>query len=637
MNKTKLLFMAVIIFCLNIVAVSLIHQNQVPRTFFSKDINFELKHEFDFLNKYIAHAESVAEVHIDNHGEIFVVIGDFRRFKGNDIDTVLNDKLHVTEALGLYSLNYIATFLENITKPDQIKALINMAKMTLEHIDSLTIIPDRMKFNDHVVAARLEALLLIKAFLSESPLLISDQDSKFSDLIDRHIGSCVNLLLDDKFFTWRTNHGLMQIRALLSFELSTKENYLSASVRNKINKRLNDNLLLDYHINKDGSVFEAATGYWKYVYSQWNCINSFPFMRNHEIQSRLKKTKNFLNAVTTSQCYLQGVGDSYCSYQKNDMFCEKKVDNYVYRFGNGVAGLNIMDANLNNLHLHFISLDNPPYVKKHPEDLSIYLYYNQPFFINPGIYAWDNSLERRNVKSQEVQNTLYLSEKSAPDASDIFIDNNEHDGQIVLYGLKRYGNEKLTRRIVFDKTLGEICVEDMGRIPFNSGFNIHPGVKIKRIDSNHILLKGEKGSIELRSSIPIEQKTVKVSNAKNSLIEVSRLEMRGDSINHCFTLNGFSSSSIEIELDTIADNTNMHQRWDSSVKLSKYYWQSEFYSTPTSKRLVYPRVFLLIVVLIIIIVARKRKFLVSKIFIFYTVVCVVDMFLHGMLLSISFY
>jgi hypothetical protein len=634
MLKSKiasLLFIVKITFLANLLSVSYLLQKNKHWTVFRSKHEFICSRHFNELKNYMGFTESLALTQIKND-DILIEINGFNMHDLKCLSNILNQNLHYTEKLALYSLNYLVQAIKSIDfiktkeKLDLIKE--NLIK-SLDYLERWSLVPDRLKFNDHVVSTRLESLILLKSFFEEQNHLSED----LSKIMDKHIKLCILELIDNKKFTWRTNHGLMQIRALLAFDFAMKENPLTQKVRNAIAERLEDHILLDFHIAADGSVFEAATGYWRYVYSQWEAISVFPQLQNDSVlQHQLERSKKFLAAVTASGGFMQGVGDSYSSYSipRNDNI--QLPVNYTYRFGNGVAGANIIDSNKNNLHLKFISLDNPPHVKKHPEDLAVYIYLNQPYFINPGTYAWENSSERRHVLSQNVQNTFYNPNYSESDSSAIhksFTGENE----ISFKGAKWYGAEKLERRIIIDLEDSTIQIIDWGATDnLITGFNIHPDINIRIVDSLTFQLLGKDNAINVHSNIPGSIKKEKISDSYNSLIEIDRIEFETDSLILNFAISEFEIINKAPVAINNADKS--YQRAKAGDFLARKYWKNEFFKSPSPKRLIYPRIFILITFTMLIVVLPKKYN--WSIVLLYILTSVVDVFMNGWLFSLFF-
>ena len=607
-------------------------QNFVNSFLFSSGDFFQTKKPLLDLKNLFGHYENIIQFNSNNSSSKITLTG-FRGFKVPELAKTLNKNLHTTEKLGLYSLNINFQIIDNdeIQINQKIQKTEYITTTILSYIEELTFSPDRMKFNDHVVSARLEALIFTKAFFKDN----NYQNSTVLSQIDKHIALCVLELTDNRKFTWRTNHGLMQIRALLSFDYAMEENKYSEKVRNVIADRIAEELLLDFHIAEDGSVYEAASGYWRYVYSQWGKISSFPRLKTDSIlSSRLLNTLQFLNTVTTSDGFVQGFGDSYNYFQQDYSRPANFASNYFYLFGNGLAGVNLGDTP-HPIHIYFTALDNPPYVKKHPEDLSFYIYYNQPFFINPGTYAWDNSRERRHVQSQVVQNTLYSSIFSEPDSSIIYKLNTFSDSLVVFSGEKWNKGKSLKRDIYFNILNGTININDTGdNDELITGYNIHPLVSVSRINDKQLILNGEKTSIKISSNTPIKIETVKISDSYNSLLDVERLLMMNDTISYKIELQNYSSPLEELKL--LINSSKSRQRNVIASKLSSKYWKANFYKAPSFKRLIAPRVGLLVVIILLTLFTKPNSTFNHYALICYVFICCIDILLSGMLLSLKF-
>jgi hypothetical protein len=411
--------------------------------FVSKQKSYLPNISYNELLSYMNDSESYVSSHFSNN-EIYIQIEGHRTFKLNELSNILNSNLHISEELSLYSLEWVNSLLRDtiiIASDQHVEEIIKQVENSLNIIEKKSLLPQPMKVNDHVVSVRMETLILLVSYLNEMhPDILT---TSLNDKLNSHIHWCYKLLTDRKRFNWRTNHGLMQLRALLFYNYA----YLSENLdtNNAVNKFLNEIIpcLLDYHIAQDGSVYESASSYWYYIYSQWKLISEFPGLNKNlstTIKRRLKETNNFLNTVTMPNGFIQGIGDAVNSYRIIETRTSSSLNTFItYRYQNGLAGINYISES-NIFALHFTSLHNPPNVHKHPEDLSVYFYLNDPFFINPGVYGYDDSPVRKYLISQEAQNTVFYENSYLPDSSIIY-PIIRTDKQITLSGRKYYGSE----------------------------------------------------------------------------------------------------------------------------------------------------------------------------------------------------
>jgi hypothetical protein len=262
-----------------------------------------------------------------------------------------------------------------------------------------------MAFNDHAVAERVEFLLLLRAKLQ--------QMDSYKDLLphlDRHIGHSAKFLLDPQRFTWSTNHGLMQLRALLHIASALPEARIGQECLTAAAQRIED--VLPYFIEEDGAVLEAASGYWVYVYEQFALLSEMEVLPQPVRVSIQQRARRFLERVATRDGFLQGMGDS--SSRRLASFERPAPGRHsLFSFANGLAGIHFSADGWEGQVL-FASLHTAPHVHKLPEDLAVYLYLGQPFFANTGPFAYDNSSGRRFVLSEASQSTVTLPGHDKP-------------------------------------------------------------------------------------------------------------------------------------------------------------------------------------------------------------------------------
>ena len=307
-----------------------------------------------------------------------------------------------------------------------------------------------------------------------------------------------SLLNNNSFFTYNTNHGLMQIRSLLAYSSVTED---TSYVQNTLSK-LHD--VYPIFVANDGSILEAATGYHIVIYNLLNKITKFLYKHVEENDYQnylrlLRKQQQYLSNVILADGFLQGTGDS-----NSHLIEEPKLNsgkNMIYRYANGLAGIK-MRYKENVYGVMFVSLDNPPNIHKLPEDLSVYVYMNQPIFSNSGSYSYEKDNDRAFIVSGESQNGPKFLDKKITHSS---IDSVEvSDSGVVFEGRAFAGNSTLTRTVQYKNNKGGIDITDTSDSMLKVRFIVHPEIHLKVIDSHTIQLIGEKSKVVFQSDDPIE-------------------------------------------------------------------------------------------------------------------------------------
>lgn len=630
LNGSILLILSFIAFVANFLYISFMLQGGSPGKF-----------EIDFNHQYSINNNSNIEKQISNQNISYVtsrIVNDTtfeilipgkEPFLAHRLSELLNNKLHISQKLALYSLGYTQTVLNELLNEKDSILLKNLKQTVFEvvkHLETKSIIPDRMKFNDHVVSYRIEQLLLFRS-LSDS---LFKNDNDFLKLINKQIEWDIKFLLDDKYFTWKSNHGLMQIRALLSYAYFSKGKAQSQKAIQKANERLNE--LLEYHFASDGSIYESASGYWFFVYSQWHKFLSYSGISDTlkiKITNRLKKSEFFLNSITNGQGFIQGVGDSYNGFK--NIITQDNKENSAFLFKNGTSGFDLVDSLGNVLSISFNSLHNPPNVHKHPEDLSFYLYLNEPFFINPGTFSADNSQTRKYVTSTIPQNTVLAIDKNRLDSSRIKrILYDEKSESFVFEGSKWYSDIELKRCILFNPRLLLFTINDTSLFEIRTQFNIHPNIKVRWLDSLNVNLYTNNDSVLFSSSNPIQHDSVFISDKLTSVRKVLQIWCQGNNNIRIQVLSPlYVDDNIKVTENNIADS----KRFLISKVLEKKYSKSEFLTYSTNK-FIFFRVIIFIGLFILLLFFQYRG---SRwriyIFLFYIALMVLDTLTLGFIIS----
>lgn len=640
--KKKIIIIALVVsFALsNFFIISIIIQGGFVSSRRTPQPNINYKELLNYMNNNASYVGS----HFSNN-EIYIHIDGHRTFKLADLSEILNSTLHISEELSLYSLEWVNSLLRDtiiISTEQHVEEIVNSVKSTINFIEKKSLLPQPMKVNDHVVSDRMEMLILLVSFLKEEyPYILT---TNLNNKLISHIHWCYKLLTDKKRFNWKTNHGLMQLRALLFYNYAYSDNPKNLDTRNA-NEFSNEIIpyLLVYHIAHDGSVYESASNYWYYIYNQWKLISEFPGLNNElrsTITERLNKTNDFLNTVTMPNGFLQGVGDAVNSYKNPENINYSSYLNTLvgYRFENRLAGLNYFNES-NIFSLYFTSLYNPPSVHKHPEDLSVYLYLNGPFFTNPGVYGYDNSAIRKYLISQEAQNTVFYENSSLPDSSIVYPIITA-DKQITLTGRKYYGNDFIQRSINFLYHNNMIEITDSAsniNRKMITIFNLHPDITTHHNSSHNYSLSNSKVEISFSSSNAIELDSGIISQSINKINNIARFKIKADSAINIISITTpkiFNTPTCKL----IVNNEPTSERLNISKRLRENYKSHLFYNQ-SNKRLLYPRVLFLLSFIVFsfafIFLLQSQKILYYT-SIIYTIIYIIDVICDGIILSLSF-
>jgi uncharacterized protein YggL (DUF469 family) len=621
---------------LNFVWISFIHQGGSVKLLFKHTLPEEMSlDESDYLMKFIGKTHPTQIDFICPLSGIKIPESDSLRKK-------LRKNLHISEKLAYYSFDFLKKPLliyHRSNNEEIAQRIINEVKILMDYINSFSLIPDRMKYNDHVISSRSEALILMRYVFSGNEIF----NSQLKAITDKELLKCVINLSDDKRFTYHTNHGLMQVRALFSFASVFPTSSLAKLLAEKANERIEQ--LIDFHIAQDGSVFEGSSAYWFFIVSQFEIISESPILHEStkkKIESRLKKSRIFLSNITNSDGFVQGIGDSYSNnvgiIQNGNKDC-----GVLFKYQNGIAGYKQKDNFGNVFSLLFVSSDNPPNVHKHPEDLAIYVYINQPLFINPGPYGYDNSVARRYVLDQEIQNTVYDLSDGLPISSAIKYINYDPDQELIeLYGEKKYKKTTITRKV--DILLSNNIIKIVDSIS-NSGisndenllhtaFNVHPDLALKSDNEGIYLLRASDTLSAISSDSKSLIDTVYISMEMYSLSNVKRIIFSGKKNEALILLPPGLSFQNTVKIITIDKETDVvNQRQIIYEKLStKYYW-SKVFSKQSIKRLLYGRVLFTTMVLLSLLIFQRYG---RIIFYVSCIVYLIDFICSGTVLSLSF-
>lgn len=495
-------------------------------------------------------------------GKSYLVLNGFDdlELNFNNRKLLKRNSIHQTQLMALFSLSYLTEFIQikikengKIDNADMKRINEVYSFVSSEFLNPFSI--NNMTYNDHVVSERIQFDILYLSYLTH----FQKNETEMMNDLNKDLKICANFLLDDKQFNAFTNHGLMQLRAMALLADCSDNKTLNTILVNKLNERLSD--LLPYFIGDDGAIYEAASGYWIFIYKQFSMLAGHESIKKtdaySELLNRLKLSNNFITTIATNDGFLQGMGDSYNN--TIDFVSETKQDNYdKYLFSNNLAGYKFKQNNI-EVNALFVSLNTPPNVHKLPEDLAIYIYAGAAYFINTGIYSYDNSDTRRFFMTEDSQPTVKFRNKPAQKYHSVI----ESEKGCFL-GRKIYHSGDTIYRLFKLQSAGFESVDySSSNEEILSSFIIDPEVKMNKMNDSTFVLRNTKGvDMLIESSVSFRLKTTYISNLYNKLIPAQRVEFFGKTIKLKFTV------SPNIKLSDNYINKECKTKIESSRKLS---------------------------------------------------------------------
>jgi len=445
--------------------------------------------------------------------------------------------LHPSYCLSVFSMGYASDyFMEHYRNGTLDKKSIEILEKTYLFVNSEILNPFTLNVvttADHVISERIQFISLFSAYISH----YYPYKKELLKALYKDFNICLGFLMDKKSFTWQTNHGIMQLRSLAQIAGVVKNRNLQERIIKEVDLRLSD--IIPYHIGPDGAIYEAASGYWIYIYSQFKKITEIKAIAHlksvHKLNEELQKSRQFISTVASNDGFLQGLGDSYSIFI-NEIFDKSEVpENRFFRFTNKLAGAN-WSAENENFNVLFVSLDSPPNVHKLPDDLAVYFYAGYPVFSNTGTYSYDASKERQYFRSEESQSTVnLLHNRYAEPAGSYLAEGNYRtsDSTIIFTGEKRYTDGKSINRVLTINPFKEISILDRtsNSDTLLTYYNLNPGIKIKDADDNQIVLQTpDSTKILLISNRRILITNGMISEKKEELTSIKRLAITGNPI-----------------------------------------------------------------------------------------------------------
>ncbi len=291
--------------------------------------------------------------------------------KGNR-NLLKRNKLHPSQSLALFSMGFLSDFFlssldSNSLSLSVVNNICDIYMLLYSKINN-PISLNTIIFNDHVVSERIQFVTLFLSYMEK----FHPEKIKLIKALYKDLSICLNFMLDDEHFTWQTNHGIMQLRSMAQMAGVIDNSFLRNKILRNFDKRLTD--IIPYFIGMDGAVYESASGYWMYIFSQFEKITNIDAVKNLgsviELKDKLLQVENFINTVSSNDGFLQGMGDSYSCYINSNLLMSK--NNRYFLYSNGLAGATWSQNSL-DYNVLFASLYTPPNIHKLPEDLSLYL------------------------------------------------------------------------------------------------------------------------------------------------------------------------------------------------------------------------------------------------------------------------
>jgi hypothetical protein len=512
--------------------------------------------------------------------------------------------LHPSLRLALFSLGYASDFfvtnLENRNLGSHEVDILEDIYLLVynEIINPFSM--NRITVGDHVVSERIQFILLfstyIKNYFPEKKMLLKALSKDFN--------ICLGFLMDDKFFTWKSNHGLMQLRSLAQTTGVIKNDRIKKSILDIFNKRLIE--IIPYFIGPDGAVYEGASGYWVYIYDQFAKIARIEAVSQLSsvsyLNGQLDKITHFLRMVAANDGFLQGLGDSYSRYIPDTLNNIIIPQNRYFNFSNEIAGAN-WTVDKDNYSILFVSLHTPPNVHKLPEDLAVYLYVNQPVFSNTGSYSYDESEERLLFKTVDSQSTVSLlnNPDKQPVSSDLSLEatlDTENTRKVI--GVKQYQDSSKINRLLEIDPENRLFIKDftVNTDTLIAYYNIHPKIKTKRITDNQMLLQTvDSVKLVFKSNCKIDLTKGIISEKKEEITTIERFKITGNPIEVTILL---PVMDLDQTMKVVTNNIEDNIRLICSKSLEQEYSNQKRFDT-SAKDLVINKSILFVVLFIILV------------------------------------
>jgi hypothetical protein len=495
--------------------------------------------DFEKVVNSISHDNGVhAKLKVIDDRPYLVLEGFEKQLLSKQNSRILKRKvIHPSLSLALFSMGYASDYfldhyINGTLGKHEVKVLENVYLFAYQEINNPFSLND-IRTDDQVISERIQFLSLFSSYIKK----YFPGKKVLLHALSKDINICLGFLLDKKFFNWSTNHGIMQLRSLAQFAGVIKDDKLKASILGIFDKRLMD--IIPYYVGPDGAIYEAASEYWIYIFDQFKKITDIKAVEHLRsvvyLRDELKKSEYFIQAVTANDGFLQGLGDSYSMHLLGTSNKVLIPQNRYFRFSNELIGAN-WSADNRSFNVLFVSLHTPPNVHKLPEDLSVYVYINQPVFSNTGTYSYDESAQRLFFKTERSQSTVgFLHQTSKEPINSKLTINNYGPGDDILTatGIKHYQDNKSITRFLEIDPASKIFIRDYSENHdiLITSFNVHPGIKIKKLNDRQIQFQSDDSTcISLISNRNISIMEGIISERNEEITKIKRLQMTGNPI-----------------------------------------------------------------------------------------------------------
>jgi len=599
----------------------------------SVDLSPDRIPSYDSLKKIISKTTYSKVLHISGTRFEISVPG----FPVGDLDSLITENnkrpLHEMQRLALYSVAYgreMISIYDSTHDVSILESLSRFTRNTLEHVNSFSFVPDVMRYNDHVVSDRVGFLMLWYKKLSEKHIFPED----WIMLLDQMRRDILCLWRNDRFM-WRTNHGLLQVRALFDIASVLNESPAGTVSRMIAYERLSD--IIPFFVNPDGAILEGASSYWIFIFNEFNKIraaDSMPDSLAIVLDETIDHMQQFLQSVVSKDGTLMQIGDSHAITNLNQFTLNKRRST-VQLYSNGlVSGHLTKDSS--DAQLLFVSVDTPPNIHKLPEDLALFVQYNgMSLFAGPGIYSYDNSKEQKYIRSEASQSTVTMGTESKPDSSRI-ISIELNDDHLRFNGKKWYKNIEICRTIYYCLTNGVLTINDSSTSMLFSRYTLNPELRIVHWSDSVFSLHWNSDSIRCTYSGFATTKDSYIAQTFHQLVPAKQIEIRGKT-----TLSIHLAKLAQAKVDTVVQGQQLRTNRQQKEKLLEQKYQiNENISRFSYNRLFIGRIGVALVILLMIFYRNSSNRKIRIIWnIAFSVIClalVFDMHLDGTLLSLYF-
>lgn len=513
-----------------------------------------------------------------------------------------------TLSLYLYSLEYANDYLVNELKnnngklsSEQFSMIRRIYLIIAKEVNKIPSF-DQTINSEHVISER---VIFCANFLSYI-LKNNSNDKLLIDILNKDLKQSMYFLTDNRFFIWQTNHGLIQVDALLKMRKIIDDKTYIIKIDKLIDERLNN--LIDYFLGQDGAVFEGASGYWMFIQKLFNDIYE-DLDRSSSmkipLQIRLKMVQKFIDTVVARNGFLQGSGDSYSQYMPINPSINQK--NVIYRFSNKLVGVSFNNDS-NQISFQLISLDTPPQVHKLPEDLAFLFYSNSPIFINAGQFGYSTDLRNKVISEEKYHSTVSFLDSKELAYSNVFIKANQINSESYLFnGFKTYkDSSKITRNVLFQPKLGRISITDSSsnRELLISRYILSPDIKVNKLNDTIILTTNKNKAVKLLLSKEFEINKTMISPSAQKIIETNVIEIKGLTNKLVIILDPTSKFNNTFELLNSLDNS------DHRKVIAKYFDQKygAKYNIDRNYIVIFLSLYLLYIILFAIVFGKLVKF-----------------------------